>query len=222
MLQILIAFTFILSVMSMIRYKRLTMPFKILSLYFIFELLVTIFDQWEIAKYKHNTITVHIETSGTYIFFGLIYYFLFKNKYIKASILTSIVLVTAFSVANAFFVQKYDLLFPSYIMMITEILCIIFAVMLFNKMLLYPTEINIIKQSTFWLNTAVIIYNSSLFLNSALANYYPGHWPIDFFIIKYFWYGTIFLFYFFLVIAILTDKKEISATNADVSYTNTE
>ncbi len=57
MLQILIAFTFILVAMSMVRYKRLTIPFKILSLYFIFELLITIFDQWEIAKYKHNIIT---------------------------------------------------------------------------------------------------------------------------------------------------------------------
>ena len=136
--------------------------------------------------------------------------------------MASIVLITVLSIINAFFVQKYNLLFPSYTMIITEILCIIFAIMLFNKMLLYPTEINIIKQSTFWFNTAVIIYQSSLFLNSALANYYAGHWPINLFIVKYFWYGTIFLFYFFLVIAILTDKKEISATNADVSYTNSQ
>lgn len=205
--------TLILAIVGMLCYKRLTIPFKTLSLYFVFEGFMYFFDKWEITKHKNNIIYIHIDTACTYIFFGLMYYFLFKSKYIKISILTSIILVAIFSVVNAFFVQKYTSLFPTYNMMLTQAACIILAIMLFNKMLLYPMEINIVKQSVFWLNTAVIIYNSSLFLASALANYYSGHVPINYYVMVCFWYSTIFLFYTLLLIAILKDQKEIAVVN---------
>jgi hypothetical protein len=221
MLNILIAATLILAVIGMVRFKKLTMQIKILSIYFIFELFITLFDKWETAKYNNNIIQEHIETAGTYILFGLIYYFLFRNKYIKILILASIVSITILSIANAFFVQKYTSLFPTYIMMLTEVLLIIFAAILFNKMLLYPAEVNIIKQSTFWFNTAIIIYNSSLFLASALGNYYSGHIKTNTYLMVYFWFGTIFLFYILLLIAILTDRKEIPATDAPLSLRDT-
>lgn len=208
MLLSLIIATLILAIIGLVCYKRLTTPFRILSWYLVFELLITLFDKWEIDKYKTNVIQHHIEAPGTYIFFGVIYYLLFKNKYIKASILVSIVFVTIFSIINAFFIQKYTSSFPTYIMMLTEVLCVILAVMLFNRMLLYPTEVNIINQSAFWFNTGVIIYNSSLFLASALGNYLAGHMKLNYYIVAYFWFGTIFLFYIFLLIAILTEKKQ--------------
>jgi len=208
MLQLLIIGSFLLSIIGMVHFKRHTIPVNILSLYLLFEGFMYLFDQWEITNYKNNIIYEHIDTACTYIFIALIYYFLFKNKYIKASILASIILIAIFSIINAFIIQKYTSLFPTYTMMLTEVLCIILAVLLFNKMLLYPTEVDIIKQSTFWFNTAIIVYNSSLFLASALANYFPGRVPINLFILKYFWYGTIFLYYTLLLVAVLTDKKE--------------
>lgn len=189
------------------------MPFKILSLYFIFEGAMYFFDKWEITKHKNNIIYAHIDTASTYVFFGLIYYFLFKNKYVKTSILVSIILITVFSVVNAFFIQKYTSLFPTYTMMLTEALCIILAILLFNKMLLYPTEVSVVQQSAFWLNTSVIVYNSSLFFASAVGNYYSGRIPLNYYIIVYFWYGTIYLFYILLLIAILKDKKEVAGVN---------
>lgn len=209
MLNLLILAAFMLAIIAMMRYKRLTVPFKMLSWYFVFEGVIGLFDKWEIAKYNSNKILFNIEASGTYIFIALIYYFLFKARDIKVSILTSVILVTILAIANAFFVQKYTSLFPTYTMMLTEVLCIILAVILFEKMLLYPTEVNIVKQSAFWFNTAVIIYNSSLFLASALGNYYSAHMPIGYYM-AYFWYGTIFLFYILLLIAILRDQKEIA------------
>lgn len=208
MLLLLIVATLILAIVGKLCYKRLTMPFKVLSWYLVFELFITLFDKWEIDNYKTNVIQQHIEAAGTYIFFGLIYYYLFKNKYITTSILVSIILVTIFSIINAFFIQKYTSVFPTYIMTSTEVLSVILAVMQFNKMLLFPTEVNIIKQSAFWFNTGVIIYNSSLFLASLLANYLAGHMKMNYYIMVYFWYGTIFLFYIFLLIAILADRKE--------------
>ncbi|HTK19641.1 MAG TPA: hypothetical protein VL442_09020 [Mucilaginibacter sp.] len=207
-LQTLTAATFVLVVIGMARYKRLTIAFKILNLYLLFEGFMYFFDKWNITNYKNNIIYQHIDTACTYIFIALIYYFIFKNKYIKASILVSIVLVSICSIVNALFIQKYSSLFPTNIMMLTEVLCVILAIMLFKKMLLFSSEINIIKQSIFWFNTGVIIYNSSLFLASVLANYLAGHMKMNYFIMVYFWYGTIFLFYIFLLIAILTDRKE--------------
>lgn len=222
MLNLLLVLSFMVAVTGMVRYKRLTMPFKILSLYFVFEILIILFDEWEIAKYKTNVIQLHIETSGTYIFFGLIYYFLFKSKYIKVLILASVILVIVFSLINSFFLQPYSTTFPTNTTLITEILYLIFAVLLFNKMLLYPTEINIIKQSTFWYNSAIILFYSSVFLYTTLANYYQAH-KVSSYIIDYFAYGSIIIFDVLLGIAILTDNKEIpTANDAQLSFRDTE
>ena len=74
MLQILIVVSFILAIIGMVRFKRLTVPFKILSLYLVFEGFMYLFDKWEISKYRNNIIYAHIDIACTYIFFGLIYY----------------------------------------------------------------------------------------------------------------------------------------------------
>src|SRR5437879_13527267 len=88
---------FIVVTISMVRYKRLTMPFKILSLSILFEFLVTLTNPYIIVKYKNNVLLSQIETAVTYILYALIYYYLLKNKYLKKVILISIILMTAFS-----------------------------------------------------------------------------------------------------------------------------
>jgi hypothetical protein len=215
MLNLILLIVFILAVMGMIRFKKLTIPIKILSGYLLFEFSFIIFDKYEITRYKINAPAKHVENLVTYIFFALIYYVLFKNKLLKKSILASIVIVTLFSIINALFLQPYRTTFPTYTMVGTNITYIILAVLLFNKMLLYPTEINIIKQSSFWYNTAIILFYAFVFLVSALGNYIKDH-PANYAILGYFWYGFIVIFYVLLGVAILTDNKEIPMVKAQL------
>ncbi len=56
--------------------------------------------------------------------------------------------------------------------------------------------LNIVKQSAFWFNTALLIFSTTMFLNMGLVNYYAAHhWGYD--IIYYFWVGNFCLFNIF-------------------------
>ncbi len=104
-------------------------------------------------------------------------------------------------------------MFPSNSMMLNEILFIIFSLVLFKQMLQYPLQVNIIKQSTFWYNAAILFYSTTIFFNTTLMNYYYHH-HINVSIITYFWYFIEISFNLLLGIAILTDKREISTIHA--------
>lgn len=211
--KIVLILSFVIALIGMVRYKTLTLPFKLLSFSLLFALLVNVANIYIIARYKTNAPLSHIETIIGYIFYAFIYYFLFKNKYIKKFILISIFLITIFFFINALFLQPYYKVFPSNVIIITEILYVIFSLLLFKQMLLYPEQINIVKQSIFWYNTAILFFSTTMFFTLALINYYGQH-HFKNYIIYYFWYSITIIFNLLQGIAILTDKKEIITTNA--------
>jgi hypothetical protein len=204
----------ITALIGMVRYKSLTMPFKLLSIYLIYTLFESIANKFYIAIHHQNILMEHIETIASYIFFSLIYYYLFKNKNIKRTILISIPLYIILFFVNSIFLQPFNhQKNPSTPMMINDLLFVIFALMLFKQMLQYPLQVNITKQSIFWFNTAILIYSASMFFNSALINYYPKHANLTT-ILTYFWYGFEVTLNLLLTVAVLMDKKETAITNA--------
>ena len=76
-------------------------------------------------------------------------------------------------------------------------------------MLLYPVKINIVKQSVFWYNTAMLFYATTMFFNLGMTNYYSQH-KFDAYIF-YFWYFILCAFHIMIGIALLTDNKETQA-----------
>ena len=79
-------------------------------------------------------------------------------------------------------------------------------------MLLYPVQFKITKQSIFWFNTAILFVSTTMFLNLELMNYYSHHRSLNT-IVYYFWFAVDIIFNLLLGMAILTEKKEVVATN---------
>jgi len=199
---------------GIVRFRKLTMPFKLLvALQIIDLLLTTVINKLVVSIYHTNALISHIQALNSYIFYSLIYYFLFKNTYIKKFLLFSIIPITAFAFINAISIEPYNNTFPIYILMPTEILLVIYSLLLFRQMLLYPVQVNIVIQSVFWYNIAILFFSAIMFMNLGLMNYYSQHNLFKQFIV-YFWYSAIIIFNLLLGIAILTDRKEEIAVNA--------
>src|ERR1022692_4062855 len=94
----------------------------------------------------------------------------------------------------------------------THILFAVFSLLLFKEMLMYPVKINIIRQSVFWYNTAILFYSTTMFLFLGLSNYLAVHNLDDNFIFN-FWYLITDIFHILICIAILTENKKTIITD---------
>jgi len=195
------------------RYKKLTLPFKVLTWSVLIVFLFNVIGKVYSNRYKSNAPILQLESIAEYVFYALIYYYLFKNKTIKKVILSSIVIIFFLFIINAFFLQPFLKVFPTNIYLPTQILFVIFSLLLFKQMLLYPSKVNIVKQGVFWFNTAMFFYATTMFLNLGLANYYVAH-HINDYSLYYFWYFSLYLFHVFIGVSLFTDNKEMTTTYA--------
>jgi len=203
----------IVSGTGIVRYRKLTMPFRVLTwsvpTILVYNILSPIFS----ARYKTNAPILQLECITDFTFYLTAYYFLFKNKLIKKTIVTSLVIAFVFFCINAVFFQPFLTKFPTYVYFPTQVLFAIFSLLLFKEMLMYPLKINIIKQSTFWYNTAMLFYATTMFFYFGLSNYFGDHNFHDL-IIYYFWYFILFVFHILIGVSLLTDDKNIADKNA--------
>jgi hypothetical protein len=203
----------IVVIIGITRYSMLNHPFKILALSTIANLAVDILSDIFNAKYKTNAPVLHVEAITDFVFYGLIYYYLFNNQRTKKVIIISIIVISVFSVINALFLQPFNKVFPTYVNLPTLALLVIFSLLLFKQMLLSPLTTPLLKQGVFWFNTAIIFYGTTIFLNIGLSNVYIRNPSTDY-LIFYFWYVIFYIFTILIGIALLTDNKKITSTNA--------
>ena len=74
-------------------------------------------------------------------------------------------------------------------------------------MLNYPSKINLLRQSTFWFNTAMLFYATTMFFTLGMSNYLAEHITGDSMLAN-FWYFIEYLFHVFIGISLLTDNKQ--------------
>lgn len=211
-----IAYWFLLLVVwtiGIVRYTRLTKAFKILTWSFPVVFLCNVISPFLIDLYGNNAPILHIENLIDYLFFSMTFYYLFKSKSIKIALIVSIFIVAVFIVINAIYWQSFYKKFPTNVYFLMQPLLAIFSLLLFKEMLMYPLKINPVKQSTFWYNTAILFYATTMFFYLGLSNYFPEHNLHDHFL-YYFWYLIFYIFEILLAVAILTDDKKIIVENA--------
>jgi hypothetical protein len=210
MKNIVFALSLLVLVLGVIRFKKLTMPFQLLVVWLLINFLLDtdVLDNWVISIYKNNAPLSHVESIIEYPFYVMVYYYLFKSKRLKKYILISIPLIVVFGIANALFFQPFTKIFPTYLIQATEILYVLFAILLYKQMLQYTLPVSILKQSVFWFNTAMLLFSTTMFLNFSMMNYYMVYHPKFFPIILVFWYSIDIIFSLLVGIAILTDKRE--------------
>jgi hypothetical protein len=211
--NIVLALSFIIALIGMVRFKKMTVPFKLLAIWLVIDFLLDASNQYFIDTYKNNARLSHVLCILEYIFYAVIYYHLFRSNYIKKFILVTIALFIAFFIINALFLQPFTRVFPTNVIMSAEILYVLFAILLFKQMLQYPLQMNIMKQSVFWFNTSILFFSTTMFLNLGLMNYYGKYHSDTITLILYFWYSIDIIFSILLGIALLNDKKESIETN---------
>ena len=197
----------------MVYYNRLSIPFRLLSLYLLFSFLDNVANRIVIAVCGNNLIILHIETLANLVFFSLIYYSLFKNKYARTSALIFLILGILLYSVNFFFIQQYNKAFPSIMMLFNELLFVAYSLELFKQMLQYPLQISITRQSIFWYNTAMLFFYSTMVLNFALINYYYKH-NYQSKVETYFWYFSEIGFNLLLGLAVFMDRKNLNTTKS--------
>jgi hypothetical protein len=148
-----------------------------------------------------------VQSTFEYSAYAIIYYYLFVNRRIKQIALYSMPIVIVLSIIDGCFFQPFTKSFPSYLIAPEEILCAIFSILLFKQMLQYPVQVNIIKQSLFWFNTAILFFSTTMFIILSLANYFTTYKRADFMLIAYFWYSVDIIFNILLFLAILNDNN---------------
>gem|GEM_PF-421187 len=194
------------SIAGMLRYQQLGPPMRVLAwsvvLVFTCNVLNKLFSVW----YHNNAPILHIESIIEFIFYSWVYYRLFKGRFLKVLVLVSIFVITAFFCFNAVVWQPIGSVFPTNIYLPTLSLFTIFSLLLFRQMLLYPLKVNIVKQSAFWFNTAMLFYATTMFFNLGMTNYYSQHRWDNY--IYYFWYFILCGFHVMIGIALMTDRKE--------------
>ena len=203
----------IVGIIGMIRYKSLSLPFKILTWSSFMAFLLAVASRVVSARYKNNFPILHLECITEFVFYSLVYYYLFKNKVIREAIIIIIIVFSISFVINAIFFQPFFKLFPTNIDLPKQVLFAIFSLLLFKEMLLYPLKINIINQSVFWFNTAMLFFATTMFFNLGLTNYLGRYIQYDDIII-YFWYLIIYLFHILICIALITENKKTTLSGA--------
>ncbi|WP_157750737.1 hypothetical protein [Mucilaginibacter gotjawali] len=170
---------FIVAGVGLSRYKLLTIPFKILTWSVVAVSILGVLSKFFSVKYRNNAPILQVQSIAEFVFYLVIYYYLFKNKTIKKAILVSIVVITIFFFINTIFLQPFAKKFPTNVYVPTQTLYAVFSLLLFKEMLMYPIKINIIKQSVFWFNTAILFYATTMFFNLGLSNYLAEHTHYD-------------------------------------------
>jgi hypothetical protein len=203
----------IVSGIGIFRYKLLTTPFKVLAWSVIAICLLAFLSRFFSVMYHNNAPILQIQVITEYVFYSITYYYLFKNKIIKKAVIASIILVSVFFLINTLFFQPFAHKFPTNVYFLTQALYAILSLLLFKEMLMYPLKVNIIKQSVFWFNTAILFYATTMFFNLGLSNYLAEHTHYDV-IITFFWYLIIYLFHILISIALLTDNKKFTSPYA--------
>jgi hypothetical protein len=207
--NIVLAFSLAIVIIGVVRFKKMTMPFKLLVIWFVIDFILDSGgNPLCIAIYKNNALLSHAETIGEFVFFGAAYYYLFKKEWLKKLVLASIIALSIFFIFNGLVLQPFTKTFPTYVIMPAEILYVVFAVMLFKQMLQYPEQMNIIKQSIFWFNTAILFFSTTMFSIFSLMNYYSQHVSREgMAIVLWFWYSIDIVFTILMGMAILNENK---------------
>lgn len=198
----------IVSAIGLIRYSKLTQPIRILACSVPAILFWNIVCKILALKFHNNAPGMHLLSITEFVFYTVIYYSLFKKRTVKYAIAVIIVVGIVFFIINLLFLQPFNRVFPTNIYLPTEIIFTALSLMFFRQMLLYPTKINIVRQSVFWFNTAMLFYATTMFFNLGMTNYYSTQEWSNY--IYYFWYFIMYVFHILVAVAILADDKHIT------------
>lgn len=198
------------SLLGIIRFKRLTLPFRILGLVILLTLISECIARWLAMTIKNSNPPYPFFICLEYIGFTFIYrHFLLQRK-LKEILTFSIPVFVFLCILNTVFFQSF-FVFPSNILLIEHALLVVYALLLFKQMLNTIDEEIAFAKDIFWLNNAVLLYYALNFLIRAVHNFFVRK-NLDVQFIGWVNYGLNLLFYLILGVSILLNyRKTVSA-----------
>jgi hypothetical protein len=200
----------LVTIAGLIRYKKLSKAFKILAVLILCTLISESIKKVYGKIYHNNMPVAHIWAVIEYAFFSLTYFYLLTNKRVKKAIIVSIIAMLILEVVNVLFFEKLTQ-FPSLILEASHIVYVVYSLLLFRQMLLFPAEQSLFRQSLFWFNINVLFYATTMFLDFALLSYFIEN-KLDVIPLAYFALVVNFIFYIVIGISILMDNKKENIT----------
>jgi len=207
----LILFTIVLSGLAKVR--LLTYPFKILLSIILFTLISELTARFLAIKIHNSNPPYHILCIIQFAGFALIFRNLITHPFARKITSYSIPVFTLIALLNIIFLQNF-FSFPSNAIMFSDIIFIIFSLVLFVQMLFESKELPLYKKSIFWFNTSVLVYSIVMPVCFGVLNYMMKHAYNSEILADFIEYFT-FLFYITLGYSIIIDKRQKQQQQSD-------
>lgn len=147
-----------------------------------------------------------------YVFVGLVFNaFIYQNllsfnRGIKLFFGLMTICFVLLSLINTLFIQTI-FTFPSYGIMLHGLQAILFALIVYQKMLKTPSNTPLSKQAVFWLNTGNFVFYGLTFIVFALYNFYYQTATMSSWVYWLIWCGNIFLYSCYFMAIYLNSKS---------------
>ena len=162
-------------IIGVIRFKKLSPPFKILTLTLVAAVISEATSRILIRTIENSNPAYHLFVLVHYTGYAFIYAHLARKTAVKKAVKISVIPFITLSLANSFYFGSV-FTFPSTILILAHVLFFLFALLLFIQMLQEdPSSVPILKQSVFWMNAAILIYSAAIPLNFGLVSYFLTH-----------------------------------------------
>jgi len=201
----------IITIVGFTRYKSLNKGFRVLTILILCTLISESIKKVYGKVYHNNMPVAHIWGVAEFALYSATFYYLLNNSKIRKAIVVAVALMTALEIWNVLFFENL-LQFPSLILNISQIVYVLYSLLLFRQMLLVPAEQSLFKQSLFWFNLNMLFYGTTMFLNFALTSYFIQN-KLDMTALYYFSIVVNFIFYILIGISILIDNKKANMMN---------
>jgi hypothetical protein len=198
-------FIWVIFLYGAVNFKKFAIPYKLLILLLGLTFVSELIGRVLIVRLHNSMPAYHIISVVEYTLITFIYSFFFTGI-IKKLLLYLMIPVISFAIINTVFIQTI-LEFPTHFILLAQGIYLLYALIGFRQMLLFPIDKPLNKQSFFWLNTALLFFSTMLFLFFGLLNYINSH-NYDVRPLYTFSYVINFLYYALILIALTANKKE--------------
>lgn len=157
------------SLLGILRFFKLKMPFKILCILLIYSTFSEIITRTFQDIYNNSNPVYHLYAPISLSLYSSILYYLIPNKTIQKIVFSIGITIIPLSLINSIYIQKI-IYFPSNIVFISMIILSAYSIMLFYYMLKSPKSLPIIKDPIFWLASGTLIFQAASFFEMGFNN----------------------------------------------------
>lgn len=194
----------IISVFGLVNFRKLTAPYKLITVFiaitFFSESLSRLFVKMFGASYPIYHIYIPLQ------YFFITVFYCIQSQKMQRYLSWALPIFAASSIINTIFYQHIFSV-PSNIVLVSSLIYVLCALVMFKKMLLHITNKPLASQEIFWFNIATLIYYTFTFFCWSFYNYLVKYNPPIIFLMTNVLYFLSLLYYLILGISIYLNYK---------------